>query len=141
MTIIEGLLQWLQGCPLVEGCRIGVNYLGAQPLEFAVLETPAAPALRRYQDGSALCRKAFALAAVQDYSCDTLANTAAAGLWEALEEWVAGRNQARDFPSLGPGRVPRSIEVTATHGLLQTTANTGRYQIQLALTYYQKGAR
>ena len=141
MTAIEAIRAWLMTCPQVAGEAFGLNHLGAEPLEFAIIEAPTTPILKHYMDGSTLRRKVFALSAVQDYSPDVLQNLAASGLWEDITLWVETQNRARNFPLLGDGFVCRRVEVTATHTLLQTTSTTGRYQLQLAITYYQKGAR
>ncbi|MGN0975888.1 MAG: hypothetical protein ACI4OL_07775 [Gemmiger sp.] len=139
--MIESMRSWLLACPLLAGDRLNVNYLGDQSLEYALYEAPTQPVLRRYLDGSTQRRAAFALAAVQDYSPDILQNLAASGFWEQLTDWVELQNRRRNFPALGPGKTPRKIEVTSTHYLLRTTPSTARYQVQLALTYEQKGTR
>lgn len=141
MTMTEAIREWLMTCPQVEGQAFNVNHLGAEPLEFAIIEAPTTPVLKRYVDGSTMRRKAFALSAVQDYSPDVLQNIAASGLWDEITNWVEAQNRARSFPRLGDGITCSRVEVTATHSLLQTTPTTGRYQLQLAITYHQRGER
>lgn len=139
--MIEAIRKWLLTCPLLEGQRLNVNNLGGDVLEFAIIEAPTTPILTQYLDGSSIRQKAFAVGSIQDYSTDILQQIANSGFWEKFTAWVEEQNRLRNYPALDSGCIPRKIEVTSTHYLLQTTASTGRYQVQMTLTYYQKGDR
>lgn len=121
--------------------RFCVNYLDAEPVSFCIEETPNSPVVQRYMDGSTIREKAFVLAATQDYSSDTLSQIANSGFWEDFADWVEEQNRRRNYPAMKTGQTPRKIEITTTHYLYGTTENTARYQVQMRLTYYQKGAR
>ena len=112
----ESVRTWLRSCPLIDqNDRFSINYLGAEPMEYTVEEVPSVPVLTKY-----------------------IANS---GFWSQLETWVEDQNRQRKYPKLDDGRQARSIEITSSHYLYEVGANTARYQIQLQLTYYQKGAR
>ena len=138
MNLLNAMAQWLGTCPLLDGQRLNANYLGPEPLEYALIEAPTTPVLAQYLDGSSLRQKAVALTAVQDYSPDLLQQLAASGFWGDLADWVEAQSEAGQLPDLGPGRGAVSVAVTATHAVLQATAQTARYQIQLQLIYDQE---
>lgn len=138
MSILQAFTDWLEGCPLLSDQRLNVNYLGLEPLEYAVIEAPAAPVLARYLDGSSTRQKSMAITAIQDYSPDLLQQLAESGFWERFGDWVEAQDDAEQLPDLGEGRTAVSVAVTASHYLLQNTAQTARYQIQLSLTYDQE---
>ncbi len=140
--MIEEIRNWLRTCPLIDQSdRFNVNYLSQEPLAFSVEETPSNAIARRYMDGSTLRAKTWVLAAVQDYSPDVLAQIGNSGFWEQLSAWVEQQSRARNFPAMPKGCKARKIEVTTTHYLYRANTNTARYQVQMQLTYFEKGER
>lgn len=137
-SVLQAIADWLRGCPLLADQRLNVNYLGAEPVEYAIIEAPTTPVLQSYLDGSSIRQRAVAITAVKDYSSDLLQQLAETGFWEAFAQWVETQNEAETLPDLGDGKTSLAVEVSATHYLLQTTAQTARYQIQLLLTYEQE---
>ena len=137
-SVLQAFADWLRGCPLLADQRLNVNYLGAAPVEYAIIEAPTTPVLQSYLDGSTIRQRAVAITAVKDYSSDLLQQLAETGFWEAFAQWVETQNEAETLPDLGDGKTSLAVEVSATHYLLQTTAQTARYQIQLLLTYEQE---
>lgn len=140
MSILQSFSAWLQECPQLAGQRLNANYLGADAPDWALIESPTTPVLRRYANGTEVRQKAVALTAVEDCSPDTLMQLAASGIWEEISEWVQAQNKRRkNLPVLGEGRICRKVEVTATHSVVASSAQTARYQIQFMITYEQKG--
>lgn len=137
-SVLQAFADWLRGCPLLADQRLNANYLGAEPVEYAIIEAPTTPVLQSYLDGSSIRQRAVAITAVKDYSSDLLQQLAETGFWEAFAQWVETQNEAETLPDLGDGKTSLAVEVSATHYLLQTTAQTARYQIQLLLTYEQE---
>ena len=137
-SILQAFADWLHRCPLLADQRLNVNYLGAEPVEYAIIEAPTTPVLQSYLDGSSIRQRAVAITAVKDYSSDLLQQLAETGFWEAFAQWVETQNEEETLPNLGDGKTSLAVEVSATHYLLQTTAQTARYQIQLLLTYEQE---
>lgn len=137
-SVLQAFADWLRGCPLLADQRLNVNYLGAEPVEYAIIEAPTTPVLQSYLDGSSIRRRAVAITAVKDYSSDLLQQLAETGFWEAFAQWVETQNEAETLPDLSDDKTSLAVEVSATHYLLQTTAQTARYQIQLLLTYEQE---
>ena len=105
------------------------------PSEFALIDSPVDPIRERYLDGSAVCQKAVAITAVQDYSPDQLQQLAISGFWEELCDWVEDRLWADELPELGGDREVLSVEVTSSPYLFYTTPQTARYQGQVLVAY------
>lgn len=140
--MIDAIRCWLRACPLIDRKdRFNVNYLGAVPICFTVEETPNSPVVRRYLDGSTLREKTFVVASRDDYGEDVLINIANSGFWEKFSDWVERQNRSKRFPLMSHGKQPQKIEVTTSHYLFEADATTARYQIQMKLTYFQKGER
>lgn len=139
--MIESIREWLLCCPLLAGERLNVNHLQGDALEYAIIEAPTTPVLTQYMDGSSIRQKVFALSAIKDESPDILQNIAESGFWEQFTQWVENQNRNRSFPFVDSTKRIRKIAVTSTHYLLSTTPTTARWQIQLSVTYYQKGER
>lgn len=138
--MIDAIRDWLRTCPLIgKNDRFSVDWLDAEPLAFSIEEIPNTAVVRRYADGTTMREKAWVLAAVQDYSPDTLQQIANSGLWESFADWVEAQNKARIFPALPEGCTPAKVEITTTHYLYRAGASTARYQVQMKLTYYKKG--
>lgn len=138
MSVLNCLRQWLLTCPLLEGQRLNVNFLGPDALDFDLVENPVPPILSTYLDGSTVRQKAVSLTSVQDYSQDLLEQISASGFWEEVTEWITARDEAGDLPHLDNGRTATGVSVTSAPYLFSTTATTARYQLQLLLTYEQE---
>lgn len=139
MSIISAFSDWLCQCPQLDGQRLGVNHLGLDLPEWALIEAPTTPVLRRYANGGQLKQKAVALTAVEDRSPDVLMQLQSCGIWESITQWVQEQNsRRRNLPTLGDGRTCRSVEVTATHSVISTSAQTARFQIQFMITYEER---
>lgn len=138
MSVLNCLRQWLLTCPLLEGQRLNVNFLGPDALDFDLVENPVPPILSTYLDGSTIRQKAVSLTSVQDYSQDLLEQISASGFWEEVTEWITARDEAGDLPQLDDGRTATGISVTSAPYLFSTTATTARYQLQLLLIYEQE---
>lgn len=140
--MIESIRTWLRDCPLIDKKdRFNVNFLDADPICYTVEETPTSPIIKRYLDGSTVREKAFAVASRDEYGGDVLINIANSGFWEQFSDWVEQQNKSKNYPQMAEGQKPMTIEITTTHYLYEASATTARYQLQMKLTYFQKGER
>lgn len=140
--MIDAIRDWLRACPFIDKKdRFNVNYLGAEPICFTVEEIPNSPIVRRFIDGSTVREKAFVVASRDEYGADVLTNIANSGFWEKFSDWIELQSKTKNFPLMPEGKQPQKIEITASHYLYEAEATTARYQIQIKLTYFQKGER
>lgn len=142
-TIIEALFRYFDGCPLMQGGRLNIDYLpedtGEAGVEYAIGTTPTDDVVYRYSNGGARCRYPFTLSSVNDYGPDEAQNMLNSGFFEALSKWLRQQTRQRNLPELPSGLLPRSIRAIGPGYLYQPDAGAGKYQIQCDLEYYRKG--
>ena len=50
-NIPQAVMEWLQGCPLIEGYAFAADSLGLEPLSLSLEMTPGEPIIKRYLSG------------------------------------------------------------------------------------------
>ena len=140
MTLITAMRQWLKTYPPLAGGRLNVDFLPTEAESYSVEAVPVAEVLRKYLDGSTVRQFAFVLASREFYSENIAQNTDNLEFYEELSHWVA--QQKRKLPDLGEGRKAAKIEILSPGYMFYgDDQGTARYQIQMKLTYNQKGTR
>lgn len=144
MTNIEAVRSWLRTYPPLAKGRLGVDFLPTQAQTYSVEVVPCKEVVKRYRDGSSVKEFAFVLASREFYQDDIGQNTDNLSFYEDFAQWVeeGNRRGAKRLPPLAPGRTAQRVEVTSTgYPFLVDEQGTARYQIQMKLIYFQKGAR
>lgn len=142
MTLGETLWDYFRKCPLIDQQnRLNFNALGAEPSECTIEDTPENPILQQYMDGSTVRAKTFVLGSRLSYGLDARMNIESSGAFEALRRWIEQQNRAKQFPALEEGRRALKLEALTDGYLFTSEEDTARYQIQLRLTYFEKGER
>ena len=144
MTNIEAVRAWLRTYPPLASGRLGVDFLPPDAQTYSVEVTPCKEVIKRYRDGSAIKQFDFVLASREFYQDDIAQNTDNLSFYEDFAQWVEKQNRrtGKHLPRLAAGRDPQRVEVTSTgYPFLVDEQGTARYQIQMKLTYYQKGDR
>lgn len=141
MTFADGLYQYFKSCPLLQGNRLNFNYQGIKPSEYTIQLVPGGPPLRRYVGGSTKKEKLFYIASNESYSGDAMVNIENSSWYEKFERWVDEQNQKKNFPGVPEEVTALQIECVTDGYLLAADEKNAHYQIQLKLTYFQKGAR
>ncbi len=142
MGLAESVWAYFKACPLISGQRLSFNCLAAQTCEFAIDdEGPENPVVKTYVDGGSLRVKTFVLASRQAYGADARNNLSKSGFFEELADWVEAQNRLHNLPQMADGQEARKLEALTAGYLFSSDGDTARYQIQLRLTYYQKGGR
>jgi hypothetical protein len=143
VTIIEGLFNYFDSCPLMTENRLNIDYLPEDTaeagVEYALATTPTDEVVQRYRDGGARCRYPFVISSVNDYGPDVAQSIVNSGFYEALADWLRKQTRARNLPELPDGLTPRSLRAIGPGYLYQPDINAGKYQIQCELEYYRKG--
>lgn len=143
MTIIEAVRAWLKTCPALEGERLNVDFLPTDAQSYSIEVVPCRETVKQYMDGSKIKRFLFVLASREVVSADITQNTSNLTFYEDFAGWVERQNRRpKHLPDLGEDRTIRKIEVN-TSGYLDYTDDheIARYQIQMELTYTQRGER
>lgn len=141
MTIIEAVRKYLEGCPLLNGGKLNVDFLPEEAATYSVDVVPVKPVVKAYLDGSSKRQFLFVFATRAYYGNHIRQQLDNLCLFEAFEEWVDKQNRARNFPDLGDGRTVQKMEVTTSGYVFAPDTDTARYQIQCRLSYFQKGER
>lgn len=138
-TIIESLKTYLQAyTELPTGAPVWVDYLSKEPGNYAIIPLPGARKIEEYLDGSSLREFPFAFQAMVS-TADEYERLATTGFFELFAEWLDTQSDADTFPTLKAGKTPDKIEATGWGSLFeQGESDTGVYQIQCKLTYYQQ---
>lgn len=136
------LRDWLRTCPaFLDSARFGVDFSGDNPTEYTIYSSPTA--LKYYTDifGDVYFRPVqelnFVLASICPLSSDVLQNLSNLGFFDEVIKWVYQQNTVKNFPEIAEGTVI-SIMPTLSPFLIDTTANVGRYQIQLNVKYRRR---
>ena len=137
-TIIQSLWDYFLACPLMCGRKINVDFLPEKSLEYSIDTTPATEIIKQYVDGSSVRQYLFVIRSVQDYGSDVLQNIANSGFFESLSNWLEEQTRKKNFPTLPSGKEPQKIEAQSTGYLFVSGPDTGKYQIQCRLQYFQE---
>lgn len=135
----DALRDWFRSCPAVQkGNRFGLDYLSADPTEYAIYMSPSP--LNSFVDitGEVQIRSTqtinFVFASREAHPSDVLQSLANHGFYDEIIEWIIAQNKAKLFPKIKGGTV-LSIMPSLTQYLFEAGTNSGRYQISCKLTY------
>ena len=143
MTNMEAVRSWLRTYePLSKG-RIGIDFLPEDKQTYSVDSVPGPEIIKRYMDGSALKQFDFVIASREFYGDSIGQNSDNLRWYEEFSAWVVQQNRRpQNLPLLSEERQVRSVEVTTSGYPFQMSQDgAARYQIQLKMTYYEKGTR
>ena len=142
MTIIDGVRAWLKTYEGLADGRLSVDFLPEEAKSYSVDTVPTTEIVKRYLDGSSIRQYLFCVSSREFYSDDIAQNVDNQAFYEGLSSWLESKIKRRQFPDIGTGRTVRSIEISSTaYPFVVDEHGTARYQLQLKLTYFQKGDR
>ena len=136
--LFRSLWDYFLACPLMCDRKRNVDFLPEQSLEYFLYTTPATEIIKQYVDGSSVRQYLFVIRSVQDYGSDVLQNIANSGFFESLSNWLEEQTRKKNFPTLPSGKEPQKIEAQSTGYLFVSGPDTGKYQIQCRLQYFQE---
>ncbi len=142
MTIIDGVRAWLKTYEGLADGRLSVDFLPEEAKSYSVDTVPTTEIVKRYLDGSSIRQYLFCVSSREFYSDNIAQNVDNQAFYEGLSSWLERKSKRRQFPDIGTGRTVRSIEISSTaYPFIVDDHGTARYQLQLRLTYFQKGDR
>ncbi len=139
MNTTENLRMWLRSCPAISQInRFGVDFAGKDPTEYTIYSTPSTIRNRRDILGNVyidpIQEVNYVFACLFPFSLDILQNLDNLGFFATVTEWIYEQNKAKNFPEIEEGRV-MSIMPTMSPYVFDADSDSGRYQIQLKITY------
>jgi hypothetical protein len=142
MTIIDGVRAWLKTYEGLADGRLSVDFLPEEAKSYSVDTVPTTEIVKRYLDGSSIRQFLFCVSSREFYSDNIAQNVDNQAFYEGLAAWLERKSKLQQFPNIGTGRTVRSIEISSTaYPFVVDEHGTARYQLQLKLTYFQKGDR
>lgn len=136
--MIESIRDYIATCPyLAEGRILGVDRLGANPVEYTIDTVPCEPIVKRYTDGSSIRQIEVIFGSRETCGQDVLQNLVNSGFYESFSDWIEEQEHCRNYPEFGKYRSAQCIAVLTNGYAFEVGEETSRYQIQLRITYYQ----
>lgn len=134
--IIENVRSYLRKCPLLKKDKINVNYLGDEPVNYAIEPMPASPIVKRYTDGGTLRQYLFTFSSCEAYDENTLENMKVAQFFEEFENWICEQDNKGNYPDLKDSKVKvKRLEVMSSGYLFNEEGTMAHFQLELKLTY------
>ena len=136
--IIDSIREYMLSCPKLSGKKININCLGVTLRSFSIDNVAAESVIKKYCDGEVLKQAVFTLAVRDRYDESLGENLYVMNLLEEVENWIYNQNIMKNLPVLGSkDMVTRSIEVTKSGHLHDTSMSSGRWQMEFRIVYKQ----
>ena len=137
-SIIQGLVDYFMGCPLLKDGVFRMDALGEEAVEYTIETGMFDPIIKKYIDGSSVRQYQFSFASREFYSMDRIQNMRNICFYEKLAEWVEDQSHKENLPDMPDGMYPSELEVMAQGYIFNNTMMSARYQIPLRLLYYKE---
>ena len=136
--IIESIREYMLSCPTLSGKKININCLGVKRRSLSVDNVMAESVIKKYCDGEVLKQAVFTLGVRDRYDESLGENLYVINLLEEVEKWIYNQNIIMNLPKLdSDDMVVRSIEVTKSGHLHDTSMGSGRWQMEFRIVYKQ----
>ncbi|MBR5157924.1 MAG: hypothetical protein IKW59_09185 [Clostridia bacterium] len=139
MSIINGIREFIAGCPLICEGKINVDFLGAEPVEYSVERISTDEVIKRYSDGGMLKKFVFAITSREYVGMSVDKHLKAAEFHEKFSEWIAAKNDMGELPDIGKDKVTQSIRVSSSGVLKDMADDCAKYSIECTVVYFEGG--
>lgn len=136
-NIIEAIKKHIETCPLLEGGRVNVDYIGTK-MSYSIDSLPCDPVVHRYMDGGSKRQYQFAFTSKEEYDEDSRVNIDNSGFQQAFEDWLETRNTLADFPELDGNKQAYRYETLNKGYLFDIDGNKAKYRTECRLLYTQE---
>lgn len=134
--IIDAVREYLLSCPELSGKKININCLGTKLGSLTIDNVPADATLKKYCDGAELKQAVFTLGVRDRYDENLGENAHTIELLEKVESWIHKQNLKNILPRISEEDISvKSIEVTKSGHLYDTSMANGRWQLEFRLLY------
>jgi len=136
--IISKVREYMMSCPQLADKKININCLGTKAQSFSIDSVDTDPVIKKYCDGSALKQAVFNLSVRDRYDENLGGSLFVTELLEKVEDWIWTQNVLKNLPVFGSkNAISRSIEVTKSGHLYDTSMSNGRWQMEFRVVYRQ----
>lgn len=136
MSMIQGIVDYITECPLLEGGLIRVEHLGPNPVEYDIETLPVNPVILSYVDGSSVRQYLFAINSREYYTVEMLQNIKNLEFYEKLADWFEEQNHKENFPDIG--YPVQKMELVTSGYLYSVDRRTARYQLEIRIEYFKE---
>ena len=137
MSLIDSIRNSILTCPFLQDGRVNVDYIGEE-MGYSIDPLPCDPVVQRYTDGGAKKQFQFAFTSQEEYDQDARINIDNSGFFQSFEEWLEEQNFSDNFPELGTGKIPISLETLNSGYLYDVNGINAKYRIECRLIYTQE---
>ena len=137
MSLIDSIRNFILACPFLQDGRVNVDYIGEE-MGYSIDPLPCDPVVQRYTDGGAKKQFQFAFTSQEEYDQDARINIDNSGFFQSFEEWLEEQNFSDNFPELGTGKIPISLETLNSGYLYDVNGINAKYRIECRLIYTQE---
>ena len=139
-SIILAIKKYMEGYPEFENFRrkISVDYLNDKDYSISIEPIPTNPVIGGYIGGLIHKQYPFIFAINFPYSNEAKMNIENSSFFEDFSKWIENNSYNNIFPDLPNDYTADGLKVTSSGFLFGVTSDlkTGRYQMQLNLTYW-----
>ena len=122
-SILEGIVEHIATCPLLQDGVFRVDALGDQAVEYTIETGVFDPVIKRYVNGDEVKQYQFNFGSREYYSMDRI------------------QNRKEIYPDLPENCYAEKIEVLSNGYMFDGSMRNARYQIQLRLIYQKEVAQ
>ena len=135
--IIDSVREYMLSCPELSGKKVNINCLGTKMQSFTIDNVETDSIIKKYCDGSVLKQAVFTLGVRDRFDENLGENLYVTNLLEKIEDWIYKQNIMKNLPLLACNMPVRSIEVTKSGHLHDTSMGSGRWQMEFMIVYKQ----
>lgn len=129
--MIQYVIDFLKGCPFLEGNLLTADFLGTKPCSIGVFAKAAEPVVEKYADGGMLKQFVFRIS-FRRSNHETSPETACR-LWNQMGEWLENQEMLSESDK---NFMPQRFEVLKTGASAEREYGTSRYDMDCRLIYY-----
>lgn len=143
--IINVLADFFMACPLMKDGAFNIDYLGSEPIQYAIEILTCDPLIKKYVNGSGVYRYQFAFTSREYCNQQRARAIENSAFYEKFYDWVESLNKKDDT---GTSQLPdlsvcnklssKSIHCLSNGYAFEGTTSNARYQIQVELQYYKE---
>ena len=140
-SILEGIVEHITACPLLQDGVFRVDALGDQAVEYTIETGIFDPVIKRYINGDEVRQYQFNFGSREYYSMDRIQNIQNSAFYEKFANWIEDQNRKEVFPNLPENCYAEKREVLSNGYMHDGSMRNARYQIQLRLIYQKEVAQ
>ena len=143
--IINVLADFFKDCPLMKDGAFHIDYLGSEPIQYALEVLPCNPLVKRYINRSGVYRYQFSFTSREYCNQERMQAIENSAFYEKFFNWVeslnfkdnSGKSKLPDLSEC-EGLTAKSIHCLTNGYAFEGTMTNARYQIQVELQYFKE---